>query len=135
MPRFVEEALYQEALEIALKDAGIPFVAQKAISPVFHGKVLTHSYKPDIICYDKIIIELKAVRQLLPEHYAQLRNYLGLLGMKVGLLVNFHGHPTVSIRRIFLPDKNNIGVIEDLETGAVSPLNIHADKSSGRIGV
>ena len=126
LPRFAEESLYQEALEIALSDAGIPFVAQKLISPVFHGRTLAHTYRPDIICYDKIVVELKAVRRLAPEHFAQLRNYLGLLGMRVGLLVNFHGHPNVEIRRIFLNGKNDAGVVEDIATGETTPIKLHS---------
>ena len=100
MPRYAEEALYQEALEIALSDAGIPFESQKEIQPEFHGRKMTHSYRPDLICYGKIVVELKAAQSLLTQDFGQLRNYLGLLGMRVGILVNFHGHPNVDIRRL-----------------------------------
>ena len=68
LPRYAEEPLYQEAMEIALADAGIPFEAQKDVSPVFRGHKLVHTYRPDIICYGKIVVELKAVRQLAPEN-------------------------------------------------------------------
>ena len=125
MPRYAEEALYQEALEIALADAGIPFVSQKEVAPVFHGRRLSHTYRPDLICYGKIVVELKAARQLVPAHFAQLRNYLGLLDMRVGLLVNFHGYPNVEIRRVFLKDRTSEGTVEDVETGTVSPIAIH----------
>ena len=126
MPRFAEEVLYQEAMEIALTDAGIPFEAQKLTSPVFHGRKLSHTYRPDIICYDKIVVELKAVKHLTAEHFAQLRNYLGLLDMRVGLLVNFHGYPNVEIRRVFLHGKNDAGVVEDIVTGETTPIKLHA---------
>ena len=63
---------------------------------------------------------------LAPEHFAQLRNYLGLLGMRVGLLVNFHGHPNVEIRRIFLNGKNDAGVVEDIATGETTPIKLHS---------
>ncbi len=125
MPRYAEEALYQEALEIALTDAGIPFESQKEIAPIFHGKRMLHTYRPDLICYDKIVVELKAVKQLVPAHFAQLRNYLGLLGMKVGLLVNFHAYPNVQIRRVYLQDKDSEGMVEDIETGDISPIQLH----------
>ena len=125
LPRYAEEPLYQEAMEIALADAGIPFEAQKDVSPVFHGRKLVHTYRPDIICYGKIVVELKAVRQLAPEHFAQLRNYLGLLKMRVGLLVNFHGFPNVVIRRIYLNDMNVAGMVEDVESGEVCNIKLH----------
>ena len=125
MPRYAEEALYQEALEIALTDAGIPFESQKEIRPEFHGRKMAHSYRPDLICYGKIVIELKAAKSLLPQHFGQLRNYLGLLGMRVGLLVNFHGYPNVDIRRIYLNDLNKQGNVEDIATGQISEIVIH----------
>lgn len=74
MPRYAEEALYQEALEIALVDAGIPFESQKEICPEFLGRKMKHTYRPDLICYGKIVVELKATRSLLPQHFGQLRN-------------------------------------------------------------
>ena len=125
MPRYAEEALYQEALEIALVDAGIPFESQKEIRPEFHGRKMAHSYRPDFICYGKIVVELKAASALRPEHFGQLRNYLGLLGMHVGLLVNFHGYPNVDIRRVYLRDMNEQGRVEDISTGQISQIEIH----------
>ena len=124
MPRYAEEALYQEALEIALSDAGIPFESQKEIQPEFHGRKMTHSYRPDLICYGKIVVELKAAQSLLPQHFGQLRNYLGLLGMRVGILVNFHGHPNVDIRRLYLKDMDSIGSVEEVMTGQISSVEL-----------
>ena len=124
MPRYAEEVLYQEALEIALFDAGIPFESQKEILPEFHGRKMTHSYRPDLICYGKIVVELKAAKALLPQHFGQLRNYLGLLGMRVGILVNFHGYPNVDIRRVYLKDMNSIGSVEEVMTGQISPVEL-----------
>ena len=125
MPHYAEEALYQEALEIALADAGIPFESQKEFAPVFLGKKMLHTYRPDIIWFGKIIVELKAVKQLVSAHFAQLRNYLGLLDMRVGLLVNFHVFPNVQIRRIYLHDGNSEGMVEDIETGEITPIKMH----------
>ena len=125
MPRFAEEALYQEALEIALTDAGIPFESQKEICPEFHGHKMVHSYRPDLVCYGKIVVELKAAKGLLPQHFGQLRNYLGLLGMRVGLLVNFHVYPNVDIRRVYLSNMNEPGNVEEVATGQMSEIAIH----------
>ncbi|MBQ6011387.1 MAG: GxxExxY protein [Kiritimatiellae bacterium] len=96
------EAVYQEALEMELASRGISFKAQAEIEIKYKGKLLKQSYRADLLCYDKIILELKAVKTLLPEHEAQLQNYLRATGMKVGLLVNFCHYPGVAINRIVI---------------------------------
>lgn len=96
------EAVYQECLEEELKVRGIPFVAQPKIKISYKGRMLHQSYRADIVCYDKIILELKAVSALLPEHSAQLFNYLRATKMKLGFLVNFGHYPGVEIKRIAL---------------------------------
>ena len=96
------EGVYQECLEIELASRSIPFVSQKDINICYKGKVLSQKYRADIVCYDKIILELKAVKQLLPEHHAQLHNYLKATNMRLGLLVNFCSYPGVEIKRIAL---------------------------------
>ena len=96
------EAVYQEALEMELVLRGIPFKAQAEIEIKYKGKLLKQTYRADVLCYDKIILELKAVKTLLPEHEAQLQNYLRATGMKVGLLVNFCHYPGVAISRIVI---------------------------------
>ena len=94
------EAVYQECLEIELLKLGIPFKSQVEIQIRYKDQLLRQTYRADIVCYDKIIMELKAVKQLLPEHHAQLHNYLRATGMKLGLLVNFGHYPGVEIKRI-----------------------------------
>ena len=96
------ENVYQECLELELASRGIPFVAQKDIDIYYKGNKLSQKYRADVVCYDKIILELKAVKQLLPEHHAQLQNYLRATQMRLGLLVNFCNYPGVDIKRIVL---------------------------------
>ena len=96
------EGVYQESLEIELAARGVPFKAQTEISVCYKGTPLRQTYRADVVCFDKIILELKAVKQLLPEHEAQLQNYLRATGMRLGLLVNFNHCPKVEIRRIIL---------------------------------
>ena len=96
------EAVYQEALELELAARGIPFEAQPEIIIAYKGTMLRQKYRADIVCFNKIIVELKAVKQVLPEHAAQLQNYLRATGMKLGLIVNFSHHPGVEIKRIVL---------------------------------
>ncbi|MDD2600968.1 MAG: GxxExxY protein [Kiritimatiellae bacterium] len=96
------EAVYQECLEIELKEQGIPFIAQKEIQLMYKGEPLQQIYKPDFICYDKIILELKAVKEIAPEHKAQVINYLKATNLKLGLLINFGSHPKAQIERFVL---------------------------------
>lgn len=96
------ESVYQECLEKELHAREIPFVAQAELHLSYKGEPLQQRYKPDIICFDKIIVELKAVKQIAPEHEAQLINYLKATEMKLGLLINFGTYPKVSIKRLAL---------------------------------
>jgi GxxExxY protein len=66
----------------------------------YKGDRLEQTYKPDFICFDKIIIEIKAVKELVDQHRAQVHNYLKASGFKLGLLVNFGHYPKAEIERI-----------------------------------
>jgi len=94
------EAVYQECLEKELRMQGIPFIAQQDLILHYKGDRLEQTYKPDFICYGKIIVELKAVKVLAPEHRAQVHNYLKATGLELGLLVNFAHYPKAEIERI-----------------------------------
>ena len=83
------EAVYQEALELELGRRGIPFMSQKKIQIKYKGILLNQFYIADLLCYDKIIVELKAVSIILPEHEAQIINYLKATDIKLGILLNF----------------------------------------------
>lgn len=96
------EGVYQEALELELAARGIPYKSQPEITISYKGSQLRQTYRADIICYDSIILELKAVKELLPEHSAQLFNYLRATNMRLGLLINFSHYPGADIRRIVL---------------------------------
>jgi GxxExxY protein len=96
------EAVYQECLEKELTRRGIPFIAQQELQLTYKGKPLQQTYRPDLICHGQIIVELKAVKDIAPEHKAQVMNYLKATGMKLGLLVNFGTYPKASITRLAL---------------------------------
>jgi len=93
------EPVYQECLERELTLQQIPFAAQPELTLQYKGQQLDQTYKPDFICYNKIIVEIKAVSELSPAHKAQIMNYLKATGMKLGLLVNFGSHPKATIKR------------------------------------
>ncbi len=94
------EAVYQECLEKEFTERSIPFHAQFDLKLHYKGSELRQTYKPDFICFDKIILEIKAVKALAPEHAAQLLNYLKATGLELGLLVNFGAYPKTEIKRI-----------------------------------
>ena len=96
------EQVYQECLEIELEKLGIPFVAQNEIEIKYGDIILKSKYKPDLICYGKIIVELKAVKNICDEHKAQLFNYLKATDYKLGFLVNFGAYPSLEYKRIVL---------------------------------
>jgi GxxExxY protein len=94
------EAVYQECLAIEFRRREIPFAAQKNLSLEYKGESLLQVYRVDFVCYGSIVVELKAVKELAPEHKAQVFNYLKATGLRLGLLVNFGHHPRAQIARI-----------------------------------
>ena len=83
------EPVYQEALELELKNQKIPYEREKLLPIVYKGHVLNKEYYADFVCYDSVVVELKAVSVLAKAHRAQVLNYLKAADKKVGLLVNF----------------------------------------------
>lgn len=96
------EAVYQECLERELRLREIPFVVQPELTLTYRGERLQQTYKPDFVCFDKVILELKAVKEIAPEHEAQVINYLKATGTKLGLLINFGAYPKATVKRLAL---------------------------------
>jgi len=96
------EAVYQECVALELSRRGIAFVAMPRLQLDYKGVTLAQTYAPDFICFDQVIVELKAARDLAPEHRAQLYNYLRATGLRVGLLANFGGSGRVMIERVVM---------------------------------
>jgi len=94
------EDVYQECLEIEFELQGIEFVDQYPLKLEYKKRPLRKKYIPDFICFGKIIVEIKAVKEITDEHRAQLQNYLKATGYKLGLLINFGHYPKVEIERI-----------------------------------
>ena len=93
------EPVYQEAFEMLLKTEGVPCRRECLLPIYFMGQKLNKEYYADFVCYDKIILEFKAVSELTSVHEAQLMNYLKASKMAVGLLCNF-AQPSFVYRRI-----------------------------------
>ena len=84
------ESAYEECLAMELSDRGLQVARQVPIPVVFKGRRLEVGYRADIIVNDLVIVELKAIAEILPVHEAQLLSHLKLANKKVGLLINFH---------------------------------------------
>lgn len=100
------ESVYQECMEIELELKAIPFAAKKPVRLAYKERPLKHTYEPDLLCFSKIVVELKAVSALTGEHRAQLLNYLNATGLEVGLLVNFGHYPKLEYERMANTRKN-----------------------------
>jgi GxxExxY protein len=84
------ESVYETCLAFELKHAGIPFRRQASIPVVYHGFRLHTGFRADLLISEELIVEIKAVERLVPEHEAQLLTYLRMSGCQVGLLLNFN---------------------------------------------
>ena len=96
-----KEAVYQEALELEFIERALLFEREKRLKIHYKGMLLKKKYFPDFICFDKIIVELKAVSEFTDIHKAQLLNYLKASGQRLGLLINF-GSTTLQFKRFIL---------------------------------
>ena len=85
------EAVYHEALEKEFQLQGIPYRSQPDVQINYKGDPLEKTYQPDFICYENIIVEIKALSQLSSNEEAQILNYLKATKLSPGLLINFGG--------------------------------------------
>lgn len=93
------EAVYQKCLALEFMDQGIPAIEKPRLRLDYKGRHLKQTYEPDFLCFDEIIVEIKAVKQLADEHRAQVINYLKATGKQLGLLVNFGHYPKIEHER------------------------------------
>ena len=93
------ESIYQEALEIEFQRRNIPYQREVEIEVYYDGVLLKKKFRADFVCYDKIIVETKALGELDEGNVLQLSNYLRATNMKLGFLVNFGHKGGVDIRR------------------------------------
>ncbi len=98
-PGFLEP-VYQEAFEMELVERGIPFEAQKTLPISYKNRILKKEYIADLVGYNAIIIEIKAIAQITAREEAQLLNYLKATGLRLGLLINFNSHMHLEWKRM-----------------------------------
>ncbi len=94
------EAVYHECLALEFTARQIPFAAQVPLPLTYKSQRLKQTYQADFVCFGTIIVELKAIRELAPEHRSQVLNYLSATGLRLGLLVNFGSAPKARIERL-----------------------------------
>ena len=98
------EEIYQESLEIELELRGIAFRSKQELTCCYKGRELRKHYVPDLYVLNCLVVELKAVSQLLPEHEAQMINYMRITKQPVGYLVNFGHKDTLEWKRFILSE-------------------------------
>ena len=95
------EPVYQEDLAIEFEKTSIPFEREYGLNILYKGILLKKKYIADFVSYDKIIIELKALKSLNTEHESQILNYLKATGYKLGIIINF-GENQLKYKRLVL---------------------------------
>ncbi len=84
------ESVYEECLCLALDAASIGYVRQGSVPVVFRGRAIDQGFRFDLLVEREVIVEIKAVEQIMSIHKAQVLTYLKLTGAPIGLLINFH---------------------------------------------
>src|SRR5436189_180459 len=98
------EEIYQQSLEIELELSGIPYLTKHELAVFYKDRKLQTCYKPDLVVFEAIVVELKAVTELVSEHEAQLFNYLRIARQPVGYLINFGHKGELQWQRFILSD-------------------------------
>jgi GxxExxY protein len=116
------EEVYQQSLEIELSLRGIAFQTKRDLNVFYKDRRLDTLYRPDLVVWDAIVVELKAVSELIADHEAQLFNYMRIARQQVGYLLNFGKKGDLEWKRLILSDLHR----KQPGTAKVSPtLSIH----------
>ena len=102
-PGFLE-IIYHDAIKIELAEQGIPFESEKPLHVYYRGHTLAHEYVADLICYDRILVELKAQKEIHDAHLAQVMNYLKATGLALGYVINFGNPEKLQWKRVLMSD-------------------------------
>lgn len=102
------EDIYQSAMEVELGLRNISFTSQAQLDVFFKGRLLTPKYRPDLLVFGGIVVELKALKELCKDHEAQLFNYMRIARMHVGYLINFGRKGELEWKRFVLDDLHQV---------------------------
>jgi GxxExxY protein len=100
----MSEEIYQSALEVELSLRGIAFTAQAELDVFFKRHLLTPKYRPDLLVFSEIVVELKALKELCSDHEAQLFNYMRIARKQIGYLINFGKKGELEWKRFIVND-------------------------------
>lgn len=109
------ESVYDECLKIEFELKNIPFIPKPKVQLEYKGTLLNQYFEPDFVCYDKIIVELKAVSNISNEHRGQTINYLHATNYELALLINFGHYPKLEYER-FGNKKGHKSLKEEIES-------------------
>lgn len=98
------EEIYQQSLEIELELRCIPFLTKPELMVSYKNRELQTKYRPDLFVFNAIVVELKAVSELISDHDAQLFNYMRIARQQVGYLINFGRKGELEWKRLILSD-------------------------------
>lgn len=98
------EEVYQQCLEIELELRNIPYLTKRELILVYKGRQIEKRHLPDLIVFEAVVVELKAAKELAPEHEAQLFNYLRIARQPVGYLLNFGSRGKLEWKRFIISD-------------------------------
>ena len=98
------EEIYQQSIEIELAIRGYPFLSQAEIEVYYKKHVLKAKYRPDLVVFGEIVVELKATKEICSDHEAQLFNYMRISKKRVGYLINFGQPNGLQWKRFILDD-------------------------------
>jgi len=98
------EEIYQQSIEIELAIRGYPFLSQAEIEVYYKKHVLRAKYRPDLVVFGEIVVELKATKEICSDHEAQLFNYMRISKKRVGYLINFGQPNGLQWKRFILDD-------------------------------
>lgn len=98
-PGFLE-AVYHEALEIVFTEKGIPFKSHEKLSIPFRGRILKKKHEADFVCFEEIVVDIKAATRLISDDDAVMLNYLRTTRKRLGILINFGSTKKLEWKRL-----------------------------------
>jgi GxxExxY protein len=100
----MSEEIYQQCLEMELELRNVPFRQKQELSVYYKGKELAKKYIPDLFVFERIVVELKAVAAICPDHEAQIMNYMRITKQSIGYLINFGPIGKLQYKRLILSE-------------------------------
>lgn len=104
------ESVYQECLKMEFTARSIPFQSQVPVPVMYEGSTLETGFRADFVCYDSIILELKAMDIIADAHRAQVINYLRATGLRLGIILNFGHYPKLQYERFIVDQTKSVRV-------------------------